>query len=125
MIVADASAILATLLDEPGGEQLRNLGQPFVLSTVTHCEVAAVLTSKGFRGDEVREIVEPFRTKCRPLTPAQALQAGLWRAEARAKGLSLGDRCCLALEKDIGATVLTGDRAWAGLDLGVTIRLVR
>lgn len=125
MIVADASAILATLLDEPGGEHLKKLGEPFLLSTVTHCEVVTVLTAKGFVADDIREIVDPFRQKCRPLTPGQAVQAGLWRAATRKRGLSLGDRCCLALAKELGATVLTADRAWEGLGLGVQVRLVR
>jgi len=40
-------------------------------------------------------------------------------------GLSLGDRCCLALAKELGADVYTAERKWAGLDLGVTVRVIR
>jgi len=40
-------------------------------------------------------------------------------------GLSFADRTCLATAKIEGATVLTADRAWATLDLGMVIRVIR
>jgi ribonuclease VapC len=43
----------------------------------------------------------------------------------RSRGLSLGDRACLALEQQLNLPVFTTDRAWEGLGLRVGIRLVR
>lgn len=40
-------------------------------------------------------------------------------------GLSLGDRACLALGMKMNLPVLTADRAWAKLDLGVQVNLLR
>ena len=60
-----------------------------------------------------------------PLSAAQASAAGLLRRMTRAQGLSLGDCCCLALALERGARVMTADRAWAGLDLGVEIEVIR
>jgi PIN domain nuclease of toxin-antitoxin system len=54
-----------------------------------------------------------------------ALRAGKLRAAARSRGLSLGDRACLALAQREGLPALTADRAWAGLDIGVEVRLIR
>lgn len=39
--------------------------------------------------------------------------------------LSFGDRACLALGKALGLSVLTADRKWHDLDIGVDIRLIR
>jgi PIN domain nuclease of toxin-antitoxin system len=60
-----------------------------------------------------------------PFTPNQAeLTALLWD-KTRKFGLSLADRSCLALAIEKDAVVLTADRAWAKLDLGIEIQLVR
>jgi PIN domain nuclease of toxin-antitoxin system len=48
----------------------------------------------------------------------------LWPVTAHL-GLSLADRACLALAMREGLPVLTGDRAWATLDLGVDVVLIR
>lgn len=41
------------------------------------------------------------------------------------RGLSLGDRACLALAGELGVSVVTADRAWADLGLNVAISLIR
>lgn len=54
-----------------------------------------------------------------------ALEAARLRGATRPRGLSLGDRFCLSLAARLALPVLTTDRAWADLDLGIDIRLVR
>jgi PIN domain nuclease of toxin-antitoxin system len=56
---------------------------------------------------------------------SQAEQAGLLAKQTRSRGLSLGDRACLALAAREAAPVLTADRIWATLKLDVEIRLIR
>jgi PIN domain nuclease of toxin-antitoxin system len=62
------------------------------------------------------------------MVPFQAEDAAL-AASLRPKtdplGLSLGDRACLALALARGVPVLTADRQWGSLDLGIDIRLIR
>jgi PIN domain nuclease of toxin-antitoxin system len=53
------------------------------------------------------------------------MRAGLLRAGTRGKGLSLGDRYCLALAASRNAVAVTADRAWANLDIGLSIEMVR
>jgi len=36
-----------------------------------------------------------------------------------------GDRACLALGLRLGCPVITADRMWAGLDVGVEILVIR
>jgi PIN domain nuclease of toxin-antitoxin system len=55
----------------------------------------------------------------------EALDSGLLREATRAAGLSLGDRLCLAAARARQARVLTADRSWAGLDVGVEIEVIR
>jgi ribonuclease VapC len=55
----------------------------------------------------------------------QALVAGALRKQTRSKGLSLGDRACLALAKSTGRIALTADRAWADLDVDVKVEVIR
>ena len=50
-----------------------------------------------------------------PFTAEQALISGLLRPGTRALGLSLGDRCCLALAQVLKAEVVTADRPWKAL----------
>ncbi len=61
----------------------------------------------------------------REFTAAQAeVAAGMWPS-TRSIGLSLADRACLALALQSKAAVLTADRAWAGLVLGLDIQVIR
>jgi ribonuclease VapC len=53
--------------------------------------------------------------------------ARLWD-RGRPAGLSLGDRCCLALAERVGCAAVAADTAWAELpldDLALTVRLLR
>jgi PIN domain nuclease of toxin-antitoxin system len=56
---------------------------------------------------------------------ARAAQAGHLRASTRNLGLSLGDRACLALAIERDCPVLTADRMWTRLNIGIPITLIR
>ena len=47
------------------------------------------------------------------------------RDKAKALGLSLGDRACLALAQREALPVLTADRNWLKLIIGVEIKVIR
>lgn len=125
MIVLDSSVVLATFLDEPGGEKFLNIVGEYAISSVNLGEVATKLTEVGYADVAVLSATEPILENCHVLTARQGVVAGLLRRKTRQFGLSMGDRCCLALALDLGAEVWTADRAWAGLDLGVKVRVIR
>ena len=54
-----------------------------------------------------------------------AVAAAALRGSTRHIGLSLGDRCCLALGLKLGLPVITTDKGWAELELGVHVELIR
>ncbi len=60
-----------------------------------------------------------------PLTVADAVETARLHRKTRTLGLSLGDRACLALGIRLGLPVLTADRAWKDLRLGVSVRTIR
>lgn len=60
-----------------------------------------------------------------PVDWQQVMIASELDRSGRALGLSLGDRCCLALAMVYDLPVLTADRAWAQLRLGLKIELLR
>lgn len=118
----DASAVIAMVLAERDGERVAARLDEAWIGSVNLAEVAAVLVDKPADGaDEMPSLVNQGLG----LTTARfdAVQAGRSRAATRQKGLPLGDRACLALS--LGAPVLTADRVWADLDVGVEIEVAR
>jgi ribonuclease VapC len=124
--VLDASALLAEFQREPGGERVTACYPDVAVSAVNVGEVVTKLTERGVTAAESEEIVRQLRCPIIPFDAAQALLAGQLRARTRGLGLSLGDRACLALALSMQArSVLTTDRAWATLDLGLEVRVIR
>lgn len=124
-VLLDASAILAVLRGEPGRELVVVHSPDWAISAVNAAEVASKLVDGGMPDHEVRTTFDDLALAIIPFDAEAALLSGLMRAATRHKGLSLGDRACLALARISGEPVLTTDRAWSGLDLGVEIKVIR
>ena len=123
--VFDSSAVLAIAFEEEGSEAAaRRLGDG-ILSAVNASEVVAGIVDLGASGEEARASLLGFGLEIRPFDAALAVAAGLLRTATRERGLSLGDRACMALAIREQARVVTADRAWAALDLGVEVELIR
>ena len=123
--VLDASAVLAVILTEPGGDSVRPRIADSLLSAVNLVEVIARLLDLGFPPADIDDRLERLRFMVVPFDEDLALRAGLLRVQTRHLGLSVGDRACLALALREGLPVLTADRAWAKLDVGVEVVLIR
>lgn len=131
MKVLDASALLAFLADEPGAQQVQMaLAGGAVMH---HVNWAEVLTKRAERGDDPAELQARLTRRGligQLLTidagqPQDDVQVAALRVQTRHAGLSLGDRFCLALGQRLAVPTLTADRAWATLDVGVQIELLR
>jgi ribonuclease VapC len=129
--VLDASALLAYLQGEAGGDVVADaIAAGASLSTVNLAEVlgraagqgvdpvelAAQLTERGLLDGAIA--VEPF-------TSADAIEVARLHPLTRDGGLSLGDRACLALARRLDAPALTADTAWQGAAHGVELRAIR
>ena len=118
MKVFDASAILALLNEEPGADTAARLMEEGdgIVSAANHAEVITKLVDRGMTAQDIEALWSHLPLAVEPLTQATALAAGLLRRSTRALGLSLGDRCCLALaQQQPGTTVVTADKAWKSL----------
>jgi ribonuclease VapC len=123
--VLDASALLAWLLEEPGWEVVDPLLSTAVLSTVNLAEVWQKLDQHRVVADRALRRVRLLGVRTEPFSDSDAvLAARLWPGGRRV-GLSLGDRCCLAVAARLGRTALTADRSWAGLAVSVDVRVIR
>lgn len=124
-IVLDASALLALLNAEPGSEKVEAAIPGAVIGTVNLSEVVSKLTESGMPEEAVREALGEMAVELLAFETATAYQAGFLRRATRHLGLSFGDRACLALGRQLGLPVLTADRNWKALDLGVEVQLIR
>ena len=96
-----------------------------IMSAVNLAEFVQVLR----RFDRVPEpYLQIFRDAGMRIVPADselAILAGELERATRRVGLSLGDRFCLALAIATGRAVVTTDRIWQTVDLGVEVILAR
>ena len=122
----DASAVLALVNHEPGGEVVATeLKSGLGIGSVNLSESVARLADAGHSETEIHDLLEPLELEVIPFSEELAYRAGLLRPLTRHAGLSFGDRACLALAQELNLPVLTADRAWATLQIGVTVRLIR
>ena len=88
-------------------------------------EVIERLCSGGLDTSEADEAVAELNLQVADFSESQARAAAHLRSRTRHAGLSLGDRACLALGLQLRRPVVTADRAWANVDVGVEIVLIR
>lgn len=126
-VVLDSSAVLAVILREPGAERVEAVLDESVLCSVNECEVATKLIRRGASSKTAAGLLAGLTIDLLPLDSRTAHAAAALEPFTRVAGLSLGDRCCLALAADLSAPVLTADRAWARLAdaVGIEVRLIR
>ena len=111
MNLFDASALLASLLEEEGSAVVEEkLHEGGVCGAANWAEVAQKVRSSGRDWVLARALLASYGLRIEPVTVEDAeLAAALW---TRGSGHSLGDRLCLALARRLEATVWTADSRW-------------
>lgn len=125
MTVLDASALLAWLHDEPGAERVDPLLEEARISAVNWSEVMQKALQKGVDTQGLLEDLTALGAEIVPFSTAHAADAASLWPITRSLGLSLADRACLALARALGAPVLTADRAWAAIEVGIPVQPIR
>lgn len=121
--VVDASVVLAWLQDEPGADEAEPLLIEGVIGTANWSEVLQKVRQHGAPAGVVARLLASFGLTVVDVTRADAeFAADLWE---QGTSLSLADRLCLALGVRAGLPVATADAAWATMEHGPEVILVR
>lgn len=120
----DASALLAVVHQESGAGVVLNVRHR-VVSAVNLAEVATKLLDRGFPEAEAWQSAMDLVQEIVDFDLEQSRMTAALRPLTRACGLSLGDRACIALAQSLKLPVLTADKAWARLKLGIKIEVIR
>jgi ribonuclease VapC len=123
----DASAVLAMLLAEPGGEKVRAALDGALLCAVNLAEIVSHYAKLGASRPDIEAMLQPLPIRLVPVDAALSYEAGMLRPLTLPGGLSLGDRYCLALAKREGVPALTAERRWPAVATAadVTVDLIR
>lgn len=126
-IVLDASALIAMLKEERGGDRVAEVIGDCCMCVINFAEVISYFAFAGYSQKQVAEILRPLPIDLVPADAELSWAAGLLRPKTKQAGLSLGDRYCLALAKRNGSEVLTADQSWEQIaeDVGVRVTLIR
>lgn len=125
MIVLDSSALLAMLYREPGCDAVYAVFDDSCVSTVNLAEVLSRFARDGEDFEGTYRRFSRSRMEIIPFTSELALVVASLFPATRRFGLSLGDRACLALAIERRVPVMTADRVWASLAVGVTVTVIR
>jgi ribonuclease VapC len=123
--VLDSSAILAELHDEPGADAVRAALPTSCISVVNYAEVITKLIDEGLPFNQAEDFFERLFCEVIDADKYRGALVGAMHEATKRTGVSLGDRFCLQLGRELSVPVLTTDRRWKTLDLGVEVTLIR
>jgi ribonuclease VapC len=123
--VLDSSALLALFEKEQGWEKVKAALPDGIVSSLTLAEVVTRLTLRGGKPWEIAAAWDDLQLVVEPFDDARARITGLLIDKTRPFRLSLAVRACLALGRELGLSVVTADRSWRQVKIGVEVVLIR
>ena len=123
--VLDASALLALVNREPGGEKVRAYLPRSVMSAVNYCETLQCLRRGGMPAEIIPHVLAPFVSRPAAFDEGQAHLAAAIHEKTPHPGLSFGDCACLALAQSHGVPAVTAERNWRQADIGIEVLNIR
>jgi ribonuclease VapC len=122
-VTLDASALLAMLLDEPGGKKVKAALDGALLCAVNLAEIVSYYAKPGASRPDIEAILQPLPIRVVPVDAALSYEAGMLRPLTLPGRLSMDDRYCLALAKRAGAPALTAERRWPDIAAAADVRV--
>jgi PIN domain nuclease of toxin-antitoxin system len=127
LVVLDASAVLAWVLNEPGAATVDQVIPFAVVTSANLTEVLYRAARCGHRMDPatLHHHLLHAGISVEPVTDADTVRAADLIAQSRqdpptgSRGLALGDGLCLAVAERLELPVTGGDQLWETLDLTV------
>lgn len=124
-VVLDASAVLAVVQREKGADYVAAHIDDAHLNTVNLAEVLTKLVERGYDAPDAAQLIARLQLELHPFNEELAVEVAVLRTLTKAKGLSFGDRACLALTRKLGLPVLSADTRWMEVELDLDIRMIR
>ncbi len=133
-IVVDASALLAWLLNERGGNTINKILDLAIAPVSVIVEVLYRAGEKGLKTPpaQILQDLESVGVSIEPILPIDSLRAAelitISRKKRKSKedsSLSLGDGLCIAVAERLGLPLTGGDKYWNECDLQVEFYLFR
>ncbi len=124
-VVLDASAFFAMIKREPGWQKVVAALPGSVICSVNAAEIYSKISDWSYSSVEQDKCHAVLKNRMVPFDTDLVLRSGALRGSTKAKGLSLGDRACLALAQRLGVPAVTADLAWDELKIGIAIELIR
>lgn len=124
-VVLDASAVIAFLKSEPGAEIVAKHLQRSCISTVNLLEVLEKSTRQKQSVDKVVRLLRGWQVEFAPFDEQQVHAATQIKLQVGNADVSLADRACLALGTVRRLPVLTSDRLWSKLKVGIEVIQIR
>ena len=129
-IIADTSAVIAYLNFETGADEVRQRLARIRITMVNVAEIVAVVSRHQVTRAWIEERIFRVFSDLLPFDREHAYLCGALEPATRPKGLSLGDRACLAAGILHSWPVLTAESRWTEIDwkahgYKIDIRLIR
>jgi ribonuclease VapC len=125
LAVLDTSAVVALMMKERGAEAVEAYLDGAMVSAVNLAEIGAKMVERGATLDLVETELRAAGVTVVPFDEQQAIETARLRPLTKERGLSLGDRACLALATATGRVAITSDREWTEVALPIEVRLFR
>lgn len=124
-VVLDASALMAFLHSEPGGEMVWQALSDALISAVNYSEVLKKAIERGKDAEGVASAIRRLSLPIVPFDEAHAAAAAALYPDAKPHGMSFADRACLSLGVMRGNTVLTAEKKMRLVTLPIKVKLIR
>ena len=124
-VVLDASALMAFLHSEPGGDMVWQALSDALISAVNYSEILKKAVERGKQVDAVAATIRRLSLVIVPFDEAHAAAAAELYPQAKPHGMSFADRACLSLGVMRQAPVLTAERKMRLLTLPIKVKLIR
>ena len=114
-MILDASALIALIMNESGSQKVAKHLPTCRISSINLCETISYLVRNHWDEAMLSSLIDDLNLTIYPFTKEDALVAAHLIKHTKHKGLSLGDRACLALAQRLNAPALTADKVWLEL----------
>ena len=124
-VILDASAMIALIFGENGAENVIPHAQGSQILAINFSEVVARVIAIDGNPERAEVSADRLEINVVPFGKKHARLTAEMMKRTSSVGASLADRACLAFAEDSGLPVLTADKDWSKLELGIDIRQIR